>query len=280
MFIYIWKAPDGTPFYVGLTNNSRRTNPRNNGGRNWLTRKKLDELGFDNITVELRHVESKEAGQQLERELILLYGRVDLGTGPLTNLRQGGDGVHSPTPEHRAKLRAAMLNPLHPSRSSAAREKQRSRMKDPDVIARFLGDNNPAKQSKVRAKLKEKWADPEYRERQRVARTGVTKTLSEATKAVLRENLTNNPAMTGWGARNGKDPEFDAKRIAGIRAAQDRRREKMADPEALAKRKAKLRETMATPEFKAKRAERNTPEYRAKLSAARREYWARKKAAG
>ena len=76
------------------------------------------------------------------------------------------------------------------------------------------------------------------------------------------------------------DPDIKKRRVEGIRAAQVRRREKMADPEALAKRKDKLRETMATPEFKAKRAQWDTPEYRAKLSAAKREYWARKKAAG
>lgn len=76
------------------------------------------------------------------------------------------------------------------------------------------------------------------------------------------------------------DPDIKKRRVEGIRAAQVRRREKMADPEALAKRKDKLRETMATPEFKAKRAQWDTPEYRAKLSAARRAYWARKKAAG
>jgi hypothetical protein len=83
--------------------------------------------------------------------------------------------------------------------------------------------------------------------------------------------------MKSWGERNGKDPEFDAKRIAGIRAAQGRRREKMSDPEALAKRKERLKATLNSEAYKAKRAQRDTPEYRAKLSAAKRAYWEKRK---
>lgn len=277
MFVYIWKTPDGTPFYVGLTNSVRRTNPRNGGNRNWLTRAKLDEVGRHNVIVEIRPVHSIVLGQELERKLIAEYGRIQMGTGPLTNLREGGDGVHSPTVEHREKLRAAMASPDHPARSLEARDRQRKRMLDPDVRAKFIGDANPSKKPEVRAKIKAKWADPDFREARIKERTGIKKNLSTETKLALAENLKANPGMKGWGERNGKDPEFDAKRIAGIRAAQGKRREKMSDPEALAQRKARLKETMNSPEFKAKRAQWDTPEYREKLAAAKREYWAKKR---
>jgi hypothetical protein len=52
----------------------------------------------------------------------------------------------------------------------------------------------------------------------------------------------------------------------------------MSDPVALAKRKARLKETMNSEKYKAKRAEWDTPEYRAKLSAARKAYWDNKRA--
>jgi hypothetical protein len=52
----------------------------------------------------------------------------------------------------------------------------------------------------------------------------------------------------------------------------------MSDPVALAQRKERLKATMNSPEFKAKRALFDTPEYRAKLSAAKRAYWAKRKA--
>jgi hypothetical protein len=105
------------------------------------------------------------------------------------------------------------------------------------------------------------------------------RSLAETTKAALRQNLANNSAMKGWSERNGVDAEFDAKRIAGIKAAQPQRAEKMRDPVALAQRKERLKATMNSPEYKAKRAAFDTPEYRAKLSAAKKAYWDKKREA-
>jgi hypothetical protein len=277
MFVYIWKKPDGTPFYVGFTKNKRRSNPKNNGGRNWLCQKTLDEIGAHLVIIELRPVNSANEGTALECQLIAEIGRIQTSTGPLTNLTSGGEGAHLPTPEHREKLRQAMLDPNHPVRSPEARERQKARMRDTDVKVLFIGDANPAKRPEVRAKIKAKWTDPAYREvmSTRKVRGPVT---SEEEKNRLRKQIAENPKMKSWAELNGKDPEFEAKRIAGLRASQDRRLAKMSDPVALAKRKARLKETMNSEKYKAKRAEWDTPEYRAKLSAARKAYWDNKRA--
>lgn len=277
MIVYIWKTPDGIPFYIGFTKNHRRTNPLNEGGRNWLCRQKLAEIGAERVIIELRPVASVEEGTALECKLIAEIGRIQTGTGPLTNLTPGGEGTHAPTPEHREKLRQAMLDPNHPIRSEESRAKKRKRMSDPDVKALFTGDANPAKRPEVREKIKAKWADPEYRALMSAKKVGKP-IHSEEEKQRRRERISDVPEMKPWGERNGKDPEFDAKRIAGIRAAQDRRREKMSDPAALAQRKERLKATLNSPEYKAKQALRNTPEYRAKLSATRKAYWERKRA--
>ena len=277
MFIYIWKDQSGTPFYVGLTKTMRRTNPRNGSNRNWLTTQKLDAIGRDNVIVEIRFVDSIVAGQALERNLIEEFGRVQTGTGPLTNLTSGGEGMAAPSDEHREKLRIAMSRLDHPARSKEAKEKQRKRMQDPDVKALFAGDANPAKRPEVRAKIKAKWADPEYREARSKERTGSHPNFSPELRLEMSERLKSNPEMKGWGERNGKDPEFDAKRVAGIKAAQPKRVAKMSDPEAKARRIAKLKATMASEEYRAKRAKFDTPEYREKIAAAKREYWAKKR---
>lgn len=276
MYVYIWKTPDGVPFYVGLTRTKRRTNPMNSGGRNWLCRQKLAEIGAGTVIVEIRPVLSIEDGALLEKRLIAEIGRIQTGSGPLTNLREGGEGTHSPTPAHREKLRQAMLSPDHPSRSAVAKEKKRLRMAQPDVKNKFLGDANPAKRPEVRAKLKAVWQNPEYREAMIANKIGKP-VHTEEEKQRRRENIAHNPSMKSWGERNGKDPEFDAKRIAGIRAAQPARVAKMADPAALAQRKERLKATMNSPEFKAKRALWDTPEYRKKLSDNKKEYWAKKR---
>ena len=74
------------------------------------------------------------------------------------------------------------------------------------------------------------------------------------------------------------DPNIKKRRVEGIKAAQPKRAEKMRDPAALAQRKERLKATMSSPEYLAKRTLWDTPEYRAKLSAARTEYWAKRKA--
>lgn len=281
MFVYIWKDSQNIPFYVGFTNSARRTNPRNSSKRNWLCTKKLEEVGRDHVVVELRFVDSIIAGQELERKLIQEYGRVQTGTGPLTNLMPGGEGAGGMPEALKEKQRQAMLDPNNPIRSAEAVAKRnlaiKNRMNKPEVKAAMEGDANFAKTPEVRAKLKALWQDPEYRAARVAERTGATKNISPELRAKMSERTKNNPAMKSWGERNGKDPEFEAKRIAALAASQPRRLAKMADPKALAQRKARLKETMNSPEFKAKRAQWDTPEYRKKLSDSKKAYWASKK---
>ena len=282
MFVYIWKDEKNIPFYVGFTNSTRRTNPRNSPKRNWLCTKKLDEVGRDHVVVELRFVDSIITGQELERKLIHEYGRIQTGTGPLTNLMPGGEGANRMPDSMKEKRRQALLDPSNPIRSAEAVAKRnlaiKKRMNDPDVKIAMQGDANFAKAPEVREKLKAVWQDPEYRAARVAERTGATKNISPETREQMSKRLRSNSEMKGWGERNGKDSEFDAKRIAGIKAAQPKRLAKMADPDALAKRKAKLIATMNSPEYKAKRVQWDTPEYREKLAAAKREYWAKRKA--
>lgn len=279
MYVYIWKDSHGIPFYVGFTKNKRRANPRNNGGRNWLCKQKLELVGVDRVIIELRPVTSVEEGVALECNLIEAFGRVQMGTGPLTNLRVGGEGVHVPTAEHKEKLRTLMLDPAHPIRSEASKLRRKERLAAPDVQVKFLGAANPAKRPEVRAKLKANWDNPDFRAARIAERTGVSKNFSPETRLAHADRLKANPAMKGWGERNGVDAEFDAKRIAGIQAAQPKRAEKMRDPIALAQRKERLKATLNSPEYKAKRAISDTPEYRAKLSESKKAYWAKRKLA-
>lgn len=129
----------------------------------------------------------------------------------------------------------------------------------------------------TKQKIMDLWQTEAYRSSAVQTRIGKKRNLPESTKESLRMNLRENNAMKPWGERNGKDPDFDTKRIAGIRAAQDKRREKMSDPVSLAQRKERLKATLASPEYAAKRAAFDTPEYRAKLAAAKKMYWDKRK---
>lgn len=273
MYVYIWKDQSGIPFYVGCTKSARRTNPRNEGNRNWLCVQKIAEIGVDNVVVEIRHVTSIEEGRSLEKQLIDSIGRININTGTLTNLRPGGDGLDPMSDAHKEKLRAAMTGR---KASDETKDKLRKRMKDPDVQKKMRGDNNPAKRPEVREKLKDLWKNEDFRTKATAARKK-PRTLAESTKQVLRQRIKANPAMKAWSERNG-DPEFEAKRIAGLMKVQDKIREKLNDPEAKTKRIAKLMETINSPEYKERRKSVYTPEVREKQSAAKKAYWERKRA--
>lgn len=240
MYVYIWKDSHGTPFYVGFTQSKRRTNPRNSGGRNWLCKQKLKEVGVDRVIIELRPVASVEEGAALECSLILEYGRVQTENGTLTNLTSGGDGVHSPSPEHKEKLRKAMLDPAHPIRGEKSRAKKQARLKDPDVIAAFSGDNNPAKRPEVRAKIKAKWQDPEYRAARIAERTGVKKHSDQFKDAARQRLLDVNNPMREYHKVLNSDPTIAAKRAATLRSPEQRTRQSEAMKAYWAKRKAAI----------------------------------------
>lgn len=107
---------------------------------------------------------------------------------------------------------------------------------------------------------------------------GVINPRSEVIKAKRARLLDPSNPMREYHKILNSDPEIKKRRVEGIRAAQAQRREKMSDPVSLAQRKARLKATMQSPEYLAKRIEWDTPEYRAKLSAAKKEYWAKRKA--
>ena len=238
MYVYIWKTPEGQPFYVGLTKSIHRTNPRNAGGRNWLCRQKLSELGVENVVVEFHTVADIISAQELERKLITEYGRVQLGNGPLTNLREGGDGAHDMSDAGKESLRQRMLDPAHPIRSPEAKAKQRARMKAPDVTILFSGDNNPAKRPEVRAKIKAKWDDPEFRAARIAERTGVKKHSDQFKDAARQRLLDTNHPMREYHKVLNSDPTIAAKRAATLRSPEQRTRQSEAMKAYWVKRKA------------------------------------------
>lgn len=220
MFVYVWKH-NGTPFYVGLTKDHRRTNPLNSGGRGWLCKQTLEKIGRTNVVTEIHAVSTMEEGQELERSLIASIGRIQLGTGPLTNLRPGGCGTHGMSNDGKEATRKRMLE-SNPMKNPEVRQRATARMNEPDVKAKFTGENNPAKRPEVREKIKAKWSNPEYRETRRKEKLGKA-IHTEAHKQKLREKLLdpNNP-MRQFHKTLNADPDIKAKRIAKLQTPEIR----------------------------------------------------------
>ena len=275
MFVYIWKTVESTPFYVGCTKFAGRTNPRNSGNRNWLCVQKINEVGYANIVVEIRHVDSLEEGRSLETQLIEEYGRISLGTGTLTNLRVGGEGLNPMSDDHKAKIRAATVGR---KKTPEQLEKHRKRMQDPDVQAKLRGENNPAKRPEVRAKLKALWANDEFRAA-RVKERKRPRSFSDTTLADLRKRAVdpNSPMSTQHKILNS-DPAIKEKRLAGLAKAQDKIKAKLNDPNNKLKRIAALKATISSPEYTERHKASYTPEVRKKIADAKKAYWAGERA--
>lgn len=238
MFVYVWKHND-FPFYVGMSRTLHRTNPLNAGARGWLCKQTLERIGATNVVVEIHNATSFEDAQTLERSLIQRYGRIQLGTGPLTNLRSGGDGSKGMTVEGRAATseRLRKNNPMH---NPETRAKATARMKSPDVQEKLRGENNPSKRPEVREKLLAKWQDPKYRAQQTASRKG-RKKHTEEFKAAARARLMapDNPMRMSHVHLN-TDPEIHKKRVAALQSPEIRAKIAESMRKRWAERKAKI----------------------------------------
>lgn len=113
-YVYVLGTPDGQPFYVGKGCGDRvfqheaeaRGTLRRSHKLN-LIRKILRTGG------ELRYgladfFDDESNAHRLERSLIQRIGRHDLGTGPLTNQTDGGEGTANPSEESRQRRLASL----------------------------------------------------------------------------------------------------------------------------------------------------------------------------
>ena len=127
-------APAGSPVYVGISGAECRFHNLKRG-----------RLTFEGCQIhKLAEGLTKDEAIATEIELIARYGRLDLGTGMLTNMTDGGEGlsgiVH--TAETRAKMSAAKkgrtYSPETRAKMSAARM---GKSRSPETRAKIAASN-------------------------------------------------------------------------------------------------------------------------------------------
>lgn len=112
-FVYLHRrADDGVAFYVGKGRAHKRQPLRRayaTTKRNVIWQRTVAKHG---LTVEIvAHFLTDADAQTFEKEQIALYGRLDLGRGPLVNLTDGGDGhCGLIVPERVRRIRSALAS--------------------------------------------------------------------------------------------------------------------------------------------------------------------------
>ena len=177
-YVYIWKRPNGIPFYVGIGKTKTRWNPNSMAQpRNRHCRSIVRKYGPANILVEVIEGVSWGDACRLEQTLIAWFGRKDLELGPLVNMTDGGDGAPNPSntkrsaqselmkrlnadPEFRAK-RIARLKESSDNISAGVKRSAEARAKTvatPEVQAKLRRPKTAEHNAKISAAKKVWWA--------------------------------------------------------------------------------------------------------------------------
>lgn len=98
--LYRHLKPNGKVFYIGIGKDYQRAHTTY--GRNKYWHKIVDKYGYE-VQI-LKSNLTREEACELEVLLISWYGRVDIGTGILCNMTDGGDGTTNKSPETRKKI--------------------------------------------------------------------------------------------------------------------------------------------------------------------------------
>ena len=121
-------------FYIGkgTNTNGRYSRSKEKTGRNPQWKRIVKKHGYV-IEIVIENLTEQEANQK-EIELILLYGRLDLGTGTLVNMTEGGESClgRVVSEETRIKLsesKKGNTNRLGKNHTEEAREKMRKSQK-------------------------------------------------------------------------------------------------------------------------------------------------------
>ena len=166
-YVYAYLRDDQTPYYIGKGINRRayQAHKRKNGS---------DMLPKDISRIKILHENlSEKQAFDLEKELILDYGRKDLGTGILRNLTEGGEGNRRTGWKHSEEAKLAM---------SKARIGKPSHRKGVPSPMKGVARTQETK-DKIASALKGGKLTPEHRAKLSKAHKG--KTLSAEHKAKL-----------------------------------------------------------------------------------------------
>lgn len=184
-YVYIYYRLNGVPLYVGKGFGRRwkkhATAKRANKHLQNSIRKAQRE-GLELPVYKIAENLSDAEACALEIQMITIFGRADLGLGPLCNLTSGGDGPFNPSPERRMKIGASSRGRRHGEEfKEAARQRMLKRW------ANMTAEERKEKNAKNRGPRGGTQKQKEAGARRRGRKT------AESTKKLLSEIAKNRP---------------------------------------------------------------------------------------
>lgn len=125
-------------FYIGIGKDIARACVKSNRGNHW--KNVINKVGYE-VDVLLQGITWEQACE-VEKGLIESYGRIDLGTGQLVNMTDGGDGNDGRkfTKKHRENMSKSQigktLGPEHVNALSIAQIKYYDSLSKEEIIAK------------------------------------------------------------------------------------------------------------------------------------------------
>jgi hypothetical protein len=92
------------PFYIGIGTDEKRAYRKSGRNKYWKNIISKTDYEVQILFYDL----TKEEAVDKEKELIMLYGRKDLGFGTLVNMTDGGDGTFNKNNESKVKISMAL----------------------------------------------------------------------------------------------------------------------------------------------------------------------------
>ena len=194
-YVYSYLREDNSPYYIGKGTKGRAYASANHRIKAPKNKERIYIIK-DNLT--------EEEAYDLEKLYILIFGRVDLETGILRNLSDGGEGPtgYKTKPEQRRKIALSRMGEKHPlygiSPSKETREKQRQALQ-----GRFVGEKNPMYNQTHTEENRKKISDrhkgvPKTEEHKRkIAEANKGKVNSEETRRKISEANKGNKIWLG-----------------------------------------------------------------------------------
>lgn len=148
------------PFYIGIGTDKYYKRSRNKRMRNPLWKRIASKTEYE-VEIILDDLTLSEAKAK-EVEFIALYGRLNIGTGPLANITGGGDGMFDPPPALReaySKKYSGEGNPFYGKKHSEETrakfsERQKGTKRGPmkEETKRKIGERNKGKPTWIKGK--------------------------------------------------------------------------------------------------------------------------------